>query len=131
MEAEALARRIHARRVRDGMLVLDLPEVDLVHDEEGNVAAVKPSDGGFSHTIIEMFMVEANEAVARLLACIRKRVKPNGKATVALVLRPFSFAVAHCTLEGREVSRLLETARKSTEPVVIDYTGVPAAARAN
>ena len=68
MDAQTLARRIRTRRIHEGMLVLDLPEVDLVHDEEGNVVAVKLSDSGFSHTLIEMFMVEANEAVARLLA---------------------------------------------------------------
>lgn len=63
---DALARTIRARRLREGMLVLELPEVDLVHDAEGRVIDVKPADTGFSHTIIEMFMVEANEALARL-----------------------------------------------------------------
>ncbi|MBM4030092.1 MAG: RNB domain-containing ribonuclease, partial [Planctomycetes bacterium] len=35
---EALARRIEARRVKDGMLHLDLPEPELVFDEAGRVA---------------------------------------------------------------------------------------------
>ncbi len=63
---DALARTIRARRLREGMLVLELPEVDLVHGDDGRVIDVKPADTGFSHTIIEMFMVEANEALARL-----------------------------------------------------------------
>ena len=48
------------------MLVLELPEVELVCDDAGNVVGAEPADTSFSHTIIEMFMVEANEAVARL-----------------------------------------------------------------
>ena len=47
--------------------MLDLPEVELVLDEEGKVKDAIPEDTSFTHTLIEMFMVEANEAVARLL----------------------------------------------------------------
>jgi len=62
-----LARRIRKRRLAQGMIVLDLPEVEPVHDGDGRVIDVQPADTSFSHTIIEMFMVEANEAVARLM----------------------------------------------------------------
>jgi len=65
--AERLARRIRERRLREGMLVLDIPEVELVFDEQQRVVGVQTADTSFSHTIIEMFMIEANEAVARLL----------------------------------------------------------------
>ena len=65
---EALARVIRHRRIREGMLVLDLPEVELVLADGGRAIDAVPADAGFSHTIIEMFMVEANEAVCRLLA---------------------------------------------------------------
>ncbi|MBN2562984.1 MAG: VacB/RNase II family 3'-5' exoribonuclease [Phycisphaerae bacterium] len=64
---DKLARAIQRRRLDDGMLVLDLPEVEIILDEVGDVVDAKPADTSFSHTIIEMFMVEANEAVARLL----------------------------------------------------------------
>jgi ribonuclease R len=63
---DELARIIRERRLREGMIVLDLPEVELVFDELARVTGVVPEDMSFSHTIIEMFMVEANEAVARL-----------------------------------------------------------------
>jgi len=66
-DMERLAKRIRARRLREGMLELDLPEVELVHDPAGAVTDVVPADDSFPHKIIEMFMVEANEAVARLL----------------------------------------------------------------
>jgi len=64
---EALARRIEARRTKEGMLHLDLPEPELVFDEAGRVSDAHPADTSYPHTIIEMFMVEANEAVAGLL----------------------------------------------------------------
>lgn len=62
-----LAKRIEQRRRRAGMLHLDLPEVALVFDEENRVIDAVPEDQSYTHTIIEMFMVEANEAVATLL----------------------------------------------------------------
>ncbi len=64
---DKLARAIRQRRLDDGMVVLDLPEVEIILDEAGRVIDAVPADTSFSHTIIEMFMVEANEAVARLL----------------------------------------------------------------
>lgn len=67
VEAETLAKTIRARRLADGMLVLDLPAVELILDENGEVIGAQPEDKSFSHTLIEMFMVEANEAVARQL----------------------------------------------------------------
>jgi ribonuclease R len=62
-----LARRLLDRRRRLGYLELDLPEVDLEFNDEGRVVAAHPEDTSFTHRIIEMFMVEANEAVARQL----------------------------------------------------------------
>jgi ribonuclease R len=66
--AERLAKRIRARRLRDGMLSLNLPEVYITLDADGQVRDAGPADTSYSHTMIEMFMVEANEAVCRALA---------------------------------------------------------------
>jgi ribonuclease R len=64
---ERLALAIRQRRTGEGMLELDLPEAELVLDAQGQVTDVQTADTSFSHKIIEMFMVEANEAVARFL----------------------------------------------------------------
>jgi ribonuclease R len=64
---EALSLRIEARRTAEGMLHLDLPEPELVFDEAGRVVDAHPADTSYPHTMIEMFMVEANEAVASIL----------------------------------------------------------------
>lgn len=66
-DMETLARIIEKRRDKAGMLHLDLPETEIILDESGRVADAQPADASYPHTIIEMFMVEANEAVATLL----------------------------------------------------------------
>ena len=64
---ETLSRAIEKRRTENGMLHLDLPETELIMDKSGRVVGAHPADDSYPHTIIEMFMVEANEAVAGLL----------------------------------------------------------------
>jgi len=64
---EILSRAIEQRRTKNGMLHLNLPETELVMDQSGRVVDAHPADTSYPHTIIEMFMVEANEAVASLL----------------------------------------------------------------
>ena len=66
-DMKALAQIIESRRDSGGMLHLDLPETELVFDKAGRVVDAHPADNSYPHTIIEMFMVEANEAVAQLL----------------------------------------------------------------
>ncbi|MDB5331663.1 MAG: rnr [Phycisphaerales bacterium] len=88
-----LAKRLQKRRVAQGQINLDLPEVELILDEEGKVIDAVPEDTSFTHTLIEMFMVEANEAVARLLDSMGlpflRRVHPEPEITNAERLRTF------------------------------------------
>jgi len=65
-EMDACARAIRGRRQDQGMISLELPDVELVFDENGHVVDAEPEDDAFTHTLIEMFMVEANEVLARL-----------------------------------------------------------------
>ncbi len=66
-DMETLARAIEKRRAENGMIHLDLPEMELIMDKSGRVVDARPADNSYPHTMIEMFMVEANEAVASLL----------------------------------------------------------------
>ncbi|MBX3385761.1 MAG: VacB/RNase II family 3'-5' exoribonuclease [Phycisphaeraceae bacterium] len=65
-EMDRCAKAIRERRRKAGMIHLELPEVNLVFDETGHVVDAEPEDDAFTHTLIEMFMVEANEVLARL-----------------------------------------------------------------
>ena len=65
-EMNSCARAIEGRRHRQGMISLDLPDVNLIFDEDGKVVDAEQEDDAYTHKLIEMFMVEANEVVARL-----------------------------------------------------------------
>lgn len=67
-EMDKCAKAIRQRRRRAGMIHLELPEVNLIFDDAGHVIDAEPEDDAFTHTLIEMFMVEANEVLARLFA---------------------------------------------------------------
>ncbi|MHC4519677.1 MAG: ribonuclease R family protein, partial [Planctomycetota bacterium] len=79
-----LARRIEARRRRAAMLQLKMPTTELLCTASGQVVGVQPEDTCYPHTIIEMFMVEANVAVASLLDryCVpfMRRIHPEPDA---------------------------------------------------
>jgi len=89
-----LARCIRKRRFKQGMIVLNLPDVELVFDESGRVVDANPEDDSFTHKIIEMFMVEANEAVARLFNTLNlpmiRRVHPDPPTHDMSELRSFA-----------------------------------------
>ncbi|MDO4550909.1 MAG: ribonuclease R [Planctomycetia bacterium] len=63
-----LASVMRKRREARGMLVLNLPEIRLILDVDGNVTGVKREVNTESHQMIEEFMVSTNEAVAQTLA---------------------------------------------------------------
>ncbi|MCP4675342.1 MAG: VacB/RNase II family 3'-5' exoribonuclease [Deltaproteobacteria bacterium] len=109
---ERLARKIDARRLSEGMLHLDLPEVQLIFSEEGRVVDAAPGDSAYSHTMIEMFMVEANEAVATLLDSIDvpyiRRVHPEPDEESLRRLESFSRACGHEVSKRPARKELLE-----------------------
>src|SRR5205823_13420413 len=94
-----LARRLHKRRGAQGQIVLDLPRVNLVLDQDGKVIDAVPEDQSFTHTLIEMFMVEANEAVARQLnnmdVPFLRRIHPEPEVVDADRLRQFIQVAGH------------------------------------
>lgn len=65
-EMNRCAKAIQGRRQRNGMISLELPDCVLIYDENGKVVDAEKEDDAFTHTLIEMFMVEANEVLARL-----------------------------------------------------------------
>jgi len=98
---ETLSRIIEQRRRKNGMLHLDLPETQLEMDKSGRVVGAHPADDSYPHTIIEMFMVEANDAVASLLDRLNlafiRRIHPEpdvlSMKNLAKFLRAFGFSL--------------------------------------
>ena len=98
-DMNALSRRIQKRRHAAGQLVLNLPKMSLVLNDEGKVTDAVPEDESFTHTLIEMFMVEANEAVARLLDVLDvpflRRTHPDPDPKASERLSHFVGAIGH------------------------------------
>jgi ribonuclease R len=98
---EVLSRAIERRRRKNGMLHLDLPETELIMDKSGRVVDACPADDSYPHTIIEMFMVEANDAVASVLdrrnVGFMRRIHPEPDAlsmkNLAKLVRAFGFSL--------------------------------------
>ena len=124
---EPLARRIEARRRREGMLHLDLPEVALVFDANNKVVDAVPEDNAYTHTIIEMFMVEANEAVAALMdrlgrPCLR-RIHPDpdqaGSKQLAAFLKACGYTLP-MPMSRRDMQDLLASVRGKPESYAVN-----------
>ncbi|MCI0498552.1 MAG: ribonuclease R [Planctomycetales bacterium] len=120
-DMETLSRAIERRRERNGMLHLELPETELVYDNQGRVVDAHPADNSYPHTIIEMFMVEANEAVARLLdrfgVPFMRRIHPDPDTFAAKNLGRF---VKLC---GLKVPRHLD--RSAIQDLLVAVKGKP------
>src|SRR6202035_2103090 len=132
-----LAKRLQKRRQAQGQVVLDLPEVDLVLDENGKVVDAIPEDQSFTHTLIEMFMVEANEAVARLYDSqgvpFLRRTHPGPEVQDNERLRHFAGVVGYKL--GKEMDRkalqhLLATVRGKPEGYAITLAVLKSLSRA-
>ncbi len=115
---DELAKIIRERRMKDGMIVLGLPEVELEYDDTGRVIDAHEGDDAFTHKLIEAFMVEANEAAARTFHALDvpmiRRVHPDPDAHDLGELRSFA-RVAGYNIPARpsrqEMQTLLESVR--------------------
>ena len=115
---DELAKLIRSRRLGQGMIELALPEVALIYDDAGHVVDAEPEDDAFTHKIIEMFMVEANEAVASLFDSLDvpllRRIHPDPDSHNVNELRQFA-RVAGYNIPARpgrrELQQLLDTVR--------------------
>jgi ribonuclease R len=122
-----LARRIEKRRREQGMLHLDLPAVELILSDEGKVVDAEPEDQSYTHTIIEMFMVEANEAVARLLERedrhYLRRIHPDPDQTENKDLQAFISACGHTlpkNMDRKAIQKLLEGVKGRPESYAVN-----------
>lgn len=113
-----LSRTIRQRRFSHGMITLGLPEVELIFDEAGHVIDAQPEDDAYTHTLIEMFMVEANEAAARLFndmdVPMIRRVHPDPDAHGLKDLRSFARVAGFnipATPSRKELQWLLDKVR--------------------
>src|SRR5207237_6499441 len=115
----------------------DLEVVELVREEEGKGGGVTPEDTSFTHTLIEMFMVEANEAVARLLTSVNvphlRRIHPEPELQDAERLRAFTAASGHrlpSHMDRKALQVLLESIKGKPEAFAINLAVLKSLTRA-
>ncbi len=120
-EMNELAKRLQKRRKGQGQINLELPVVELKLNEEGKVIGAEAEDTSFTHTLIEMFMVEANEAVARLLDAIQvpflRRVHPAPDVDGSERMRHF------VTVSGYKLPKVLD--RNAIQQLLAAVQGKP------
>ncbi|HVT91087.1 MAG TPA: ribonuclease R [Tepidisphaeraceae bacterium] len=136
-QMNTLARRLQKRRRAQGQLVLDLPEVELVLDENGKVVDAIPEDTSFTHTLIEMFMVEANEAVARLFNSLDipfiRRIHPEPDLADSMRLRHFTEVAGYRLpreLDRKALQILLDKVRGKPEAFALNLAVLKSLTRA-
>ncbi|RXH58917.1 ribonuclease R family protein [Granulicella sibirica] len=69
-QMHTLALILNAKRRRRGSIDFDLPEPVIHFDPNGNMASIVRSERGWSHRLIEEFMLSANECVATWLEAL-------------------------------------------------------------
>lgn len=132
-----LAKLMQKRRHAAGQLVLDLPKVDLILDSTGKVVDAVPEDDSFTHTLIEMFMVEANEAVARLfhrldIPAIR-RIHPDPDPEASARLNRFVMVAGHkisTEPTRQDLQKLLAEVKDKPERFAVNLAVLKSLARA-
>ena len=68
IELNKLAQQLRKRRFRQTALDMDIPECEVVVDDEGHMTGLRRVENDESHQLVEECMVAANEAVARHIA---------------------------------------------------------------
>jgi ribonuclease R len=132
-----VSRKIQKRRHAQGQIVLDLPQIQLVLDGEGKVIDAVAEDQSFTHTLIEMFMVEANEAVARLLDSLGvpflRRTHPGPDDVGKERLRQFVEVAGYKLpkqMDHKAIQHLLEAVRGKPEAFALNMMVLRSLSRA-
>lgn len=66
-EASKLAKLLYKKRMEEGALELNLPEINIRVGEDGKIDTIEKVKRDISHIIIEEFMIAANQAVAKFM----------------------------------------------------------------
>jgi ribonuclease R len=133
-----LAKTLRERRRKDGMIALHLPQSELVFDADGHVIDAVPEDASFTHTLIEMFMVEANDAIARVFADLElpllRRIHPEPSYGDIQELRVYA-RLAKVELPDvptrKDIQHLLERTLDSTATRAIHFAVLRSLAKAS
>ena len=116
---------LNARRRTRGAIDFDLPEAEVVLDDDGAIEAIVASERNVAHRLIEEFMLLANETVAAHLeqhqvpAMYRVHEAPDAKKVLDfeafVTTLGYSLAAAGADLRPRHFQKLVERMRGTPE----------------
>ena len=140
LRAGRLAKTLTARRMAEGAIDFDVPEVRVVLDERGEPVDIVLRERQDANRLIEEFMLLANKAVAleasRRGRPLQFRVHdvPDRERIQALAeyVRPFGYKLRHDdgVVERSELNRLLAEVKGSPEAPVIEQAAIRAMSKA-
>ncbi len=128
LDMRTLALTLRQRRRARGALELNMPDVRIVLDEQGQVAGAVEEPDTVSHQIIEEFMLAANEAVANALHrrgwlfLRRVHFPPSPRKLQALTQFVRELGLKVGSLEDRfELQKLLDQVRGRPEERAVHF----------
>lgn len=115
-DARELAELLRARRMKAGALDLQLPQLELELDPHGHPIALHSSRSDAAHSLIEEFMLAANEQIARALKAallptlyrIHEAPDPTKLNDLAHTLRSYGIKAGDLTVRD-ELRRAMAT----------------------
>jgi len=136
-EGAVLSKILAKRRHDAGMLEIETPEVEVEVDGSGEVTGVKPVILDWSHKLIEMFMVAANEVVAEFMTSrnlphlrrVHEGPSEEDLQALKIFLTGMGFVVRDAS-DRFQLQQILERARGRVEAPVINLAVLKSMKRA-
>ncbi len=140
--AAQLASTLTKKRMREGSIDFDMPEVRIVLDENFHPTSILRRDRKESNRLIEEFMLLANQTVARHIGAGKKappfvyrihdKPDPERIAQLAEYVRAFGYSLKlnKGEVDSGALSKLLEQIKDSPEAPVIEEAALRAMAKA-
>lgn len=127
---EELSLKLKKERSKNGSIDFDLPEPQMIIDIEGRVEDIVKSERNIAHGIIEEFMLQANQTVAKFMAhsktafLYRVHEEPDNEDLLDFKEFISNFGY-HLELKGRArpktLQRFLEQVKGKTEEKLINH----------
>ncbi|HRZ86405.1 MAG TPA: ribonuclease R, partial [bacterium] len=116
------------RRFERGALELDLPETKVILDAHGRAVGIEREAKDIAHSLIEEFMLAANEAVARHIAnkaspsIYRVHDLPAEKdlQELAVLVKSYGYHLNTSHISAKELQKLLDKAKNKPEERIIN-----------
>lgn len=138
--AGAIAETLTAKRMEEGAIDFDVPEIRVVLDERNRPVDIITKERKPANRLIEEFMLLANQAVAKEADKLQKPLvyrihdHPDGERIAALAeyVKPFGYTLTHDkgTVRRADLNALLKKAKDSPEGPVIEQAAIRAMSKA-